>query len=108
MDRPPPRHDPVDGYRGRIGPGLEDPAYARFAWARFRRVLAWIAVAAAGCAASCWWWIDRVYGPLSWVATLALLGGAFATILMSGALMGLIFLSSGSGHDDAVQDFDRD
>jgi hypothetical protein len=88
--------------------GLDDPAYAAFAWARFRRVLAWMALASAVCAGLAWWWIDTVYGPLGWVATLALLGGVFATILMAGALMGLAFLSSGSGHDEQVRDFERE
>lgn len=89
-------------------PGLDDPTYARFAWGRFRRMLGWMALAAAGFATLGWWWIDRVYGPLGWVATLALLGGVFASVLMAGALMGLAFLSSGSGHDETVRDFDPD
>lgn len=65
-------------------------------------------LAAAVSAAGCWWWIDSSYGPLGWVATLALLGGVFFTIEMAGALMGLAFLSSGSGHDEAVRNFERD
>lgn len=89
-------------------PGLDDQGYAAFAWQRFRRILGGIAAAGALCAGGCWWWIDAVYGPLNWVATLALLGGVFVTILLAGALMGLAFLSSGSGHDEAVHDFDRD
>lgn len=88
--------------------GLDDPTYAAFAWSRFRRILAWMALAAAGCAGGAWWWIDRLYGPLGWVATFALLGGVFATVLMAGALMGLAFLSSGSGHDERVKDFSAD
>ena len=89
-------------------PGLDDDSYSAFAWARFRRVLGWMTAVAAASAAACWWWIDSAYGPLNWVATLALLGGVFATIVMAGALMGLAFLSSGSGHDEAVRDFERD
>lgn len=86
--------------------GLDDPTYAAYAWRRFRRVLAWMALVSVLCAGLAWWWIDTVYGPLGWVATLALLGGVFATILMAGALMGLAFLSSGSGHDEAVRDLE--
>lgn len=89
-------------------PGLDDRSYSTFVWGRFRRVLGGVALAAAACAGGCWWWIDSTYGPLNWVATLALLGGVFVTILMAGALMGLAFLSSGSGHDEAVRDFERD
>ena len=87
-------------------PSLDDPVYAAFAWSRFRRMLAWMALASAACAGGCWWWIDATYGPLGWIATLALLGGAFATVFIAGVLMGLAFLSSGSGHDEAVQDFE--
>lgn len=89
-------------------PGLDDPDYAAFAWGRFRRVLGGMALAGAAAAAVCWWWIDRTYGPLNWIATLALLGGVFFSVLMAGALMGLAFLSSGSGHDEDVRDFDSD
>lgn len=88
--------------------GLDDKEYATFAWARFRRVLGWMTLVSAICAAGCWYWIDSAYGPLNWVATLALLGGVFVTMVMAGALMGLAFLSSGSGHDETVRDFDRD
>lgn len=85
---------------------LDDPEYAAFAWARFRRVLAWMAAVAAVAAGLCWVWIDHVYGPLGWVATFALLGAVFFTIMMAGLLMGLAFLSSGSGHDESVRDFE--
>ena len=98
---------PLQPDGGRPG-SLDDPAYARFAWRRFWRVLRWMTLAAAVLAVVAWWWIDRVYGPLDWVATLALLGGAFVSILMAGALMGLTFLSSGSGHDEQVRDFEQD
>lgn len=88
--------------------GLDDPAYAAFAWKRFRHILAWMGAAAAICAGAAWAWIDHLYGPLGLIATLALLGGVFATVLMAGALMGLAFLSSGSGHDEKVRDFEAD
>ena len=73
-------------------PGLDDKEYAAFAWGRFRRVLGWMTIAAATGAGLCWWWIDSVYGPLNWVATLALLGGVFVTVVMAGVLMGLACL----------------
>ena len=46
--------------------------------------------------------LEYYYGPLSWVAILASIGGFGGTIMMSAALMGLMFLSSGTGHDEAV------
>ena len=88
--------------------GLDDPDYARFAWARFRRVLGWVGMVAALSSVVAVYLLGRVYGPLGWVATLATIGGVVATVMMAGALMGLVFLSSGSGHDEAVEDFDQD
>ena len=43
---------------------------------------------------------------LSWIAVLAAVGGFGATIMMAAALMGLVFLSSGSGHDEDVDRVD--
>ncbi len=90
------------------GSGLDDAEYAAFAWGRFRRLLGWMALAATVCAGVALFALTRIYGPFGWVATLATLIGVWATVMMAAALMGLIFLSSGSGHDEAVQrgDFD--
>jgi hypothetical protein len=52
------------------------------------------------------WLLDLWYGPLSWIAILAAIGGFGATIMMAAALMGLVFLSSGSGHDEDVDRVD--
>ena len=87
--------------------GLDDPDYARFAWARFRRVLKWMAVTAAIVVAFAIWLLDRVYGPLSWVTILAAIGGFGGTIMMAAALMGLVFMSSGTGHDEDVDRRDQ-
>lgn len=48
------------------------------------------------------WLVGRSYGALDWIATLAMIGGVTGSVLMAGALMGLTFLSSGTGHDEAV------
>jgi len=82
--------------------GLGDPGYAAFAWARYRRMLGRMAIAAAIAVAVAVWILDRVYGPLSWVTILAAIGGFGGTIMMAAALMGLVFMSSGTGHDEDV------
>lgn len=86
--------------------GLDDPDYAAFAWARYRRMLGWMALAAVIAVSIAIYILDQVYGPLSRVAILAAIGGFGATIMMAAALMGLVFLSSGSGHDEDVDRFD--
>lgn len=87
---------------------LDDRDYARFAWRRFRRILAAmtaVGVVAAGIAI---WLVGRAYGPLGWMAMLALVGGVVGSVAMAGALMGLAFMSSGTGHDEAVDAFARE
>ncbi|MHA6718743.1 hypothetical protein ACX40Y_04755 [Sphingomonas sp. RS6] len=85
-------------------PGLDDPAYAAFAWRRFRRVLAWMAVVAVLAALAAEYWLYATMGELHIVTAIATFLGVFLTIMMAAALMGLMFLSSGSGHDDEVED----
>ena len=82
--------------------GLDDPDYAAFAWARYRRIMAWMGFASliAGVAAA--FALNALYGPLTLVAILAAIGGIGGSVLMAAALMGLVFLSSGTGHDEAV------
>jgi hypothetical protein len=87
--------------------GLEDPDYSRLAWARFRRILGWMVVLALICAlgalAILYLWVGKM--PLHMgIATFL---GMFGTVMMGGALMGLVFLSSGSGHDEQVDRINR-
>lgn len=85
-------------------PNLDDPEYASFAWARFRRILGWMtlvaAAAGAGGVALLWWWM----GEMQLATGLAAGFGFFFTIEIAAALMGLMFLSSGTGHDARVED----
>jgi len=83
--------------------GLDDPDYAAFAWQRFRLLLAWMTLAGALSAALAIAALAWVQGPLGLVTMLALLGGVGGTVVTAGALMGLVFLSSGSGHDEDVE-----
>jgi hypothetical protein len=47
------------------------------------------------------WWVD---GPLPWIFIGLTLAGIWATIMMAALLMGLMFLSSGTGHDEKIED----
>ncbi len=86
--------------------GLNDPDYAAFAWGRYRRLMGWMALASAIVVAVAVTALVHWYGPLSWIAILAAIGGFGGTALMTSALMGLVFLSSGSGHDEDVKNID--
>lgn len=86
------------------GSGLDDKAQADFAWARFRRIL-W-GMGAASLAMSLvvvafLWWTS---GPLPWLFIAFVIFGVFATMILAALLMGLMFLSSGTGHDEQVVD----
>jgi peptidoglycan biosynthesis protein MviN/MurJ (putative lipid II flippase) len=82
--------------------GLDDPDYARFAWGRFRALMAWMTLAAAVCVAVVIAVMAWVQGPLHLVTMLAIVGGVGGSVMMAAALMGLVFLSSGTGHDEDV------
>nr|WP_276593083.1 hypothetical protein [Sphingomonas sp. GC_Shp_3] len=85
---------------------LDKPDAAAFAWARFRRILGGMAVGTGIFIALAIWALEMAYGPLSWVAILAVIGGGGGSIMLGAVLMGLSFLSSGTGHDEAVERFD--
>jgi hypothetical protein len=81
---------------------LDDPNIAAHAWARYKRLMRWmfgftgvVVVVALGLV----WLQTGVPSIHLFIATG--LGVGFATLLMS-ALMGLVFLSSGTGHDESV------
>ncbi len=84
--------------------GLDDPRSAAHAWARFRRILYAIGAlgmaVALGIAALLWW----LRGPLPPLFIVFMVAGVWFTIMTAGLLMGLMFLSSGTGHDEIVED----
>jgi hypothetical protein len=85
---------------------LTDPANAPHAWGRFKRILRWmtfVSALAGGIAVAVLW---NLNGPLPIHMAIATFLGVGLSILMAAALMGLIFLSSGSGHDEAVDRFE--
>jgi hypothetical protein len=87
---------------------LDDPEYAAFAWGRFRRILGWMAlvslVTALVAEVALYWSL----GELNFVTASATFLGVFLTMMLTAALMGLMFLSSGTGHDERVEDRLRD
>lgn len=88
--------------------GLDDPKFAASAWKRFRTILWWMAAASLLTSAITlyimWWSM----GEMQIVTALATIGGVFFTMMMAAGLMGLIFLSSGSGHDEDVTELTHD
>lgn len=83
---------------------LDDPDYAAFAWGRYWRIMRWMALAALLCVAVgvglLWWW----NGVPSIHMLIAAAAGIGLTVMLGAALMGLVFLSSGTGHDEQIHD----
>ncbi len=85
---------------------LEDPDYARFAWGRYRRMLKWMALASLAATLAALLWL-QIYGTgLTVHVVIATAVGVGGTVLVGALLMGLVFLSSGSGHDEEIERFD--
>lgn len=83
---------------------LDDPETAAFAWARYRRLMRWMMLVTVAIVVLAMAVLYRSNGLVSihfYIATA--LGIGFTMLLMS-ALMGLVFLSAGTGHDDAIID----
>ncbi len=83
---------------------LDDPRLASFAWRRFKRLMRVMAGVTVAVIAGAWALLYHNHGLVSihfYIATG--LGIGVAMLLMS-ALMGLVFLSSGTGHDDSIAD----
>ena len=83
---------------------LDDPEYAAFAWGRYWRILRWMALAALVATAIAEGALYWSLGELNFVTASATFLGVFLTMMLGAALMGLMFLSSGTGHDDRVED----
>lgn len=83
---------------------LDDPDYNGFAWARYRRLMRWMFVFTISMTALVLGIFYSQYGMISIHFYIATAGGIFAMLLLATALMGLVFLSSGSGHDESIED----
>ncbi|MGI4877085.1 MAG: hypothetical protein ACRYG4_06320 [Janthinobacterium lividum] len=73
-------------------------------WRRFRRLMAFMVTIAVIAIAGALWILHRDGVVLHWQFMLALGLGIGVSLLLAGALMGLVFVSANSGHDDEVVD----
>jgi len=83
---------------------LDDPDRASFAWARFKRIMrlmSWITLGVV-LASLAYLWATVGDVPIHFYIATAL--GIGASMMLMSALMGLVFMSNGTGHDDSVSD----
>ncbi len=83
---------------------LDDPVQAARAWAHYRRMLRWTADLALAVIGVVWVWLYHEFGFVSIHLYIASALGLGLTIMLLGALMGLMFVSHNSGHDDSIED----
>ena len=88
-----PEHDPTP---------RADYARAADAWARYKSMMKWMVVAAVVAVLLALIWLRGDGGPLPLHMIIATIAGVGLSVLVGTALMGLVFLSSSSGHDDAA------
>ena len=83
---------------------LDDPQIAATAWARFRRLMKWMAFWGVVCVAAVLGWLYWSGAPMPLHLVLATSAGVWCTFMLGTALMSLVFLSSGTGHDEQIED----
>jgi hypothetical protein len=87
---------------------LDDPQKAAHAWARYLRIMRWMLTITVGLVVGSIILLYRSNGMVSIHFYIATALGIGFTMLLASALMGLAFLSSGTGHDESVVDVSED
>ncbi len=87
-----PQHDPIP-------PELERAARA---WAQYKRMMKWMVLAAAVAVALALLYLWSTGNGLALHMAIATAAGVGLSVMVGTGLMGLVFLSNSSGHDDAA------
>jgi len=85
-------------------PDLDNPDHAKLAWRRYRRIFGIVAAVALLSAIVAVVALYIAIGEFQLHASIAMAIGIGLSVLLGGARMGLIFLSSGTGHDERSRD----
>ncbi len=84
---------------------LDNSDASRIAWARYRRLMKGMALVSLAAVVGALGWLRFTMGEaLTLHMMIATAAGVGLSVLLGAALMGLVFLSSGSGHDEAIED----
>ena len=83
---------------------LDDPHRAQFAWARYRRLMKFMGAVTLAVVIGSLAMLYRMDGYFSIHFFIATGLGIGAAMMLMAGLMGLVFLSSGSGHDESIVD----
>ena len=89
-----PQHDPTPSGRA------QDFERAAAAWARYKRIMKWMALAAVVTVLLALIYLKSFGEPVPIHMLIATIAGVGLMVLVGTGLMGLVFLSNRSGHDD--------
>lgn len=81
---------------------LDDPEKAAHAWARYRRLMRFMFAVTVGVVVIALALLYKFQGAVSIHFYIAVALGIGFSMLLTSALMGLVFLSNGTGHDASV------
>ncbi|WP_414900639.1 hypothetical protein ACMT1E_12545 [Sphingomonas flavalba] len=81
-----------------------DSGYATDPWRRYRRLMVWMVLVALIASVASLLGLNWAKGPLPIHMVIGTLLGVFGSVVLAAALMGLVFLSSGSGHDEYINE----
>ena len=87
---------------------LDDARNAEFAWARYKWLMKLMAGVTLTVVAGALVLLYRINGVVSIHFYIATGLGIGAAMMLTAALMGLVFLSSGTGHDESISDLLED
>lgn len=89
---------------------LDDRETSHIAWARYRKLMRGMTLVSFIAVVAALGWLRFTMGDaLTIHMIIATAAGVGLSVLLGAALMGLVFLSSGSGHDEAIEDpFEED
>jgi lipopolysaccharide export LptBFGC system permease protein LptF len=87
-----PNHDPTP-------PSAQRAAEA---WARYKKLMSWMAVAALVAVLLALIYLKSSGGPVPIHMMIATIAGVGFSVLLGTGLMGLVYFSNNSGHDDAA------
>jgi F0F1-type ATP synthase assembly protein I len=106
-----PRHDPVPPRAGSPAPEtkrLEEVQRAARAWSKYKKMMKWMLLAAGLTVVAALGWLKAMGEEMPIHMVIATIAGVGLSVLVGTGLMGLVFLSNSSGHDDAASGRNQD
>ena len=95
-----PRHDPTPGNNPEVD--VNSPAYQRrlLAWQRYKKLMSWMVVVSIVAVLLALIYLKHGEDDVPTAMIIATIAGVGLSVLLGTGLMGLVFVSNSSGHDE--------